>query len=245
MRLRNFILIIAGVVERLALVQCRSHRQLFIDLAKPLISAQDHGLPPVGARLLDPYRLAISNYIRGLAKTREALSGSSGRFLRLPLGFRFGKLYFSPLLQLAKLVMIDSVANVDFESLPRTSNKIRLNIRRRIGLNQRDGEPAAFKTILGFSLEDYCAFLSTLRRSDPVLFVMLMANEFSYARDWASAHTRDNLPWVERAAALGELERLVEIVSFAKDHPLSIVQLLRDHILIGVKKQRFCLALRL
>ncbi|HEX8402654.1 MAG TPA: hypothetical protein VF628_13240 [Allosphingosinicella sp.] len=225
MRLSEFIVTISSVVKRLAFTRCRSHRQLFIDLSPVLISAQDHGLPSSAALLLSPYQTLIRNYVTALARAREALPGSSGRFLRLPLGCRLGKLHFSPLLQLAKLSGHCEITAVDFETLPRTSTAIGLLVRRRIALGEHAGEPATFKTVLGFSLKAYCAFLAALRQSDPVLFVLLMANEFSYARDWAAGHRPADLCWVERAATLGELERLVEIASFAKTHPSSVASL--------------------
>lgn len=224
MRLREFLLVIVSVVKRLAITRAPSHRRLFINLSRALISAQDQQMHATHARrVLAPYRSLLISYVRSLAKGREALPGSRGRFLRLPLGCRFGKLQFSPLLQFAKLADAPEVKRVEFEALPRTHEEIEQHIKKRFALTKY-GVPTAFIRLFKFCLGDYCAYLTSLRRADPVLFVMLLANEFKYARDWAASQPKD-LIWVNRGATLGELERLVEIVSFAKRNPQSISQL--------------------
>ena len=222
MRLLGFIRMIIAVVRRVQLTSCDSHRRLFTELAPLLISAQDRGLPFGAERLLAPYRELIKRYIAALAKDREAQPGSSGLFRSLPLGCRFGKLHFSPLLQLAKLANTKNVALVNFASVPKTKGEIRNHLLGRIGLGGYAGEPARFQTVLGFSLAAYVNYLTGTRRKDPVLFAMLMASEFRYARDWIKADRKKDHKWIEHAATFAELERLVEIVLFTKTNPLRL-----------------------
>lgn len=227
MRLFGFMRMMIATVRRVELTSCPSHREIFVKLGPLLISAQDRGVPFGLAGLLVPYRTVIEHYTCGLAKDREAQPGSVGVFRSLPLGCRFGKLHFSPLLQLVKIAAEPNIGSAVYETLPRSRLEIRSHLLSRIGLEDHAGEPASFKTMLGFSLLEYGDYLFRLRRDDPVLFVMLVANEFRYARDWVAVERDEDRKWIESGAALAELERLVEIVSFLKTHPLRLGDLRR------------------
>ena len=225
-RLLGFIRLIIALVRRIQLTSCASHRQLFVDLSSLLISGQDGRLPFGAEELLAPYRGLIKRYTAALSKDREAQPGSRGVFRALPLGCRVGKLHFSPLLQLAKWMNDPSVAAVMFEPLPQTRLDIHALLLARIGLRGHDAAPATFATVLGFRLADYADYLVRIRREDPVLFTMLLANEFRYAREWVSADRDEDHRWIKHGATLAELERLVEIVSFTRTNPLRLSALL-------------------
>lgn len=232
MRLRAFLLMIAALVRRLSLIRAQSHRQLFIDLAPMLISAQDISAQADRAKLrhlnhlLTPYRNLLGEYVRELASGREAHRDPANRAQRLPRGCRLGKLHLSPLVQLAKLAGAAELRTASVETLPRTFEDIYQLLLARIGLGASDEEAPAFKTLFGFDLCAYAGRLFDLRGNHPVLFVMLLANEFSYARDWARDHCRTHLHLVDQGARLAELERLVEIVSYAKSNPQSLAELI-------------------
>lgn len=226
MPLRSFTLTAAAIVKRLELSRSAAYRQLFVDLAPILVSFQQDGAPVGGGEhLLAPYGGMLETAVRLLARDREAQPGSSRRLLRLPRGCRLGKLHFFPLLQLAKLLGNSETEHVQFEALPRTRKQLFAHLLGRIALRHYGEEPPCFSTLFGFSVTEYAAYLYQLRRDDPVLFAMLMANEFSLAQEWAREHRPDDDTWVNRGATLGELERLVEIVSFIKNHPESLAQL--------------------
>lgn len=226
MAFRKFLLFIVGVIRRLQLSRSVSYQRLFIDLAPLLIKIQDRRLPfGDAASLLAPYQGMLGAMIPSLARGREALPGSVGRLTRLPCGCRIGKLHFSPLLQLAKLLHLPEVSRVQFDRLPSTRTELFDHYLARIGLGRYGSEPPGFATLFGFKFRDLVDQLVILRRTDPVLFMMLIANEFGMAREWASDHPQEAQVWIERAATLAEFERLIEIVAFVKDHPGSSAQL--------------------
>ncbi|MFN6933916.1 MAG: hypothetical protein ACK4NZ_02055 [Tsuneonella sp.] len=190
---------------------------MFVELAPLLVARQDGKPTPHGwSAILTPYRDLIMLYCRSLARDLEVRVGSGPRQLRLPLGCRFGKLQFSPVLQLAKLLDAPEARRVQFAALPATRNEIFRHFLTILGRSGYDiAEPTSFKAVLGFKLSSYVDFLVKLRRDDPVTFVMLLAHEFKFAREWAG-HKLTVDQWIDRGAALAELGRLVEIVSYCK-----------------------------
>lgn len=223
MRLREFVLMIVSVVKRLVLHRDERHRRMFIDLSAILIARQDRKPLPIGWEvILTPYRDMIARYARSLARGLETGPDSVGRLLWLPLGCRFGKLQFSPILQLAKLLGNPDVGRLMFGELPRTKRQLFCHFQAILGREgYNDGHIAGFKPVLGFTLTSYVDRLVMLRGEDPVTFVMLLAHEFKFALERADPNSELEL-LVKRGAALAELGRLVEIVSYLKGHRVTL-----------------------
>lgn len=227
MDLRSLFIFIAGLVARLSFLARHAGRPEIFVLAPVLIALQDGRLSaPEAERATAPFMQDLADFLRHLARGRETRIGRGDGSVRLPRGCRLGLLHFSPLVQIARLLSagrpaaeVSQLKRYDFEVLPSTGEAILKHLETSCGwTNQID---QAVKRRFGHTLADYADYLVRLRRKDPVLFVLLMAREFPLAaRYLADRDCQLDSQWLKRAARLAEVQRLADIMSFARGRRL-------------------------
>lgn len=227
MDLRSLFIFIAGLVARLSFLARHAGRPDIFVLAPVLIALQDGRLPYIQAKsAIRPFARDLPGFLRHLARGRETQISPRQGSLRLPRGCRLGLLHFSPLLQLAKLLSAGTPTRVpsrlkryNFEVLPSTGQAILKHLETSCGWTNQIDFPV--KRRFGHTLAEFADYLVNLRRRDPVLFVLLMARELQLAaRYLADCKCQLDHQWLERAARLAEVQRLAEIMSFARGRKL-------------------------
>lgn len=110
MTLNTFMIVAAGLAARLVFLDRISDRRDVFDLANVLIAFQDKRISKEQAlQRVKPFRDILPEFLRNLAKGREADWDARHGSIRLPLGCRLGHLHFSPLLQLAMLLGLEEM----------------------------------------------------------------------------------------------------------------------------------------
>lgn len=239
--LRYLLFLIRGLVSRLALLARYPKRHDILVLAPLLIRLQDGRASrhEVEAAIA-PFQSVARDLLRNLARSREASMVPAGRRTHLPLGCRLGLLHFSPLLQILRILrgsgadaLVDGWA---FEEIPSTKEAILRYLELTCGW--RDDLDAVLKRRFNHTLLDYARYLVRLRSKDPVLFVLLMAREFSLANLHAERECVLDQQWLWRAARLAEVQRVAEIMSYCGHRRQVTTGIIRKALLAIVYRKR-------
>lgn len=226
MDLRSLFIFITGLVARLSFLARHAERPDIFVLAPVLIALQDGRCSAREAeRALAPFKQHLPDFICLLARGRETRVGPRDGSIRLPRGCRLGLLHFSPLLQLERLLSAERLTTemplkeYAFDILPSTEEAILEHLETSCGWNNYIDSQV--KRRFGHTLSDYAAYLAHLRRNDPIVFVLLMAREFPMAARYLANRDCDlDTEWLTKAARLAEVQRLAEIMSFARGRRL-------------------------
>ncbi len=239
---RSTLILIRGLIDRLTFLDRHARRSDIFALAPVLIALQDGRVSRHEAgSALAPFDPVVEEYLRSLGRDREAKFTPARRAIRLPLGCRLGLLHFSPLLQLLRLLRgTGPVAAFDgyvFEELPSSEDTILRHLEQTCGW--REDLDAVLKRRFGHTLLDYARYLIRLRQKDPILFVLLMAREFTLAsRHVAGRVCAVDREWLSRAARLAEVQRLAEMMSYCRGRRQITTGLLRKALEAIVYRKR-------
>jgi hypothetical protein len=238
----------AGLAARLAFLDRIHDRRDIFDLAQVLIAFQDNRISEHRAlQHVGPFRDLIPEFLRNLAKGREADRDARNGSLRLPLGCRLGLLHFSPLLQLAMLLGLQEMSSgfdgnypwriYSFQPLPATRQAILEYLEKSCGWTNQIG--LAVERRFGHTLFEYADYLWRLRKTDQVLFVLLMAREFGLAKAHVESGQRDeDEKWLRRSARIAEVQRCAEMMTYLKGRKLIKVARIRQALHAMVFRKR-------
>lgn len=206
MPFQQFVAMIVVVIKRYLLHRDRHHRQMFFDLAPLLVDVTSGKFTQLWEqRFLANYATSLPDYVACVNEMAD-----------IPRGCRFGRLDFSPILQLAKRVKVGGEQVKALAILPVGQRQLREHFNGLMGLSGNPHEPKAFKSLFGFSIADYAKWLDTLMVRDPTAYVMLVAHEFCMAKDRLAG---SDMAWLDRGATIAELGRLIEIVRHLDGRP--------------------------